>query len=77
MPPTTCLCGCGAAVAPGRFFIASHDRRAEAQIIREQYGTIADFVLAHRDGTRSWENHRAGLPAVQRSRRLSLSGSGR
>lgn len=32
---------------PGRYFVARHDRRVEAMIIREQYGSIAAFVLAH------------------------------
>lgn len=47
-PTGICLCGCGAATAPGKFFVASHDRRAESQVIKEHYGDIAGFVLAHR-----------------------------
>ncbi len=48
VPPTGwCFCGCGRRVPEGRFFVPSHDRRAEADIIRERYGSIAAFVAAH------------------------------
>ncbi len=46
-PTGWCFCGCGQRVPPGRFFVPSHDRRAEADIIRERYGSIAGFVAAH------------------------------
>jgi len=46
-PTGRCFCGCGGRVPPGRFFVPSHDRRAEAEIIRERYGSIAGFVAAH------------------------------
>jgi hypothetical protein len=42
-----CFCGCGAQVPPGRHWVPSHDRKAETRIIREGWGTIADFVRAH------------------------------
>ena len=46
-PTGWCFCGCGQRVPDGRFFVPSHDRRAEADIIRERYGSIAAFVAAH------------------------------
>jgi hypothetical protein len=46
-PTGRCFCGCGQRVPEGRFFVQSHDRRAEADIIRERYGSIAGFVAAH------------------------------
>jgi hypothetical protein len=56
-PPATppagvggCLCGCGEVPKLGRDFVVTHDRRAEAQVIREHYGSIASFVRAHQDG---------------------------
>lgn len=52
-----CLCGCGEVPKPGRDFIVTHDRRAEAQVVREHYGSIAAFVRAHQSGRRS--PHRA------------------
>lgn len=49
VPPTgICLCGCGEPVAAGRHFAPSHDRKAEAAVVREHYGSIAAFVVAHR-----------------------------
>jgi hypothetical protein len=47
-PTGTCFCGCGRPTAPGRHFLPSHDRTAEAAVIREHYGSIAAFVSAHR-----------------------------
>jgi hypothetical protein len=41
------LCGCGQQTPPGRYWVPSHDRKAETRIIRERWGTIADFVRAH------------------------------
>jgi hypothetical protein len=51
-PTGWCFCGCGRRVPEGRFFVPSHDRRAEADIIRERYGSIAGFVAAHLDEPR-------------------------
>ncbi len=47
-PTGTCFCGCGEPTADGRHFLTSHDRKAEAAVIREHYGSIAAFVAAHR-----------------------------
>ena len=46
-PTGQCFCGCGVATPPGRFFVATHDRTAEAAVIRERYGSIAAFVVHH------------------------------
>ena len=43
-PNGTCYCGCGGAPKPGKFFVITHDRRAEARVIRERFGNIATFV---------------------------------
>ncbi len=51
-PTGWCFCGCGRRVPEGRFFVPSHDRRAEADIIREHYGSIAAFVAAHQQPSR-------------------------
>jgi hypothetical protein len=42
-----CWCGCGASVAPGKFFVQNHDRWAEAYVIRRRYGSIAAFLDHH------------------------------
>lgn len=49
-PVGLCYCGCGSAVGPSKYFVPSHDRKAESRVIRERYGSIAGFVAAH-DGT--------------------------
>jgi len=46
-PNGWCFCGCGEPTKPGKFFVITHDRTAEAKIIRESYGNIAGFVAAH------------------------------
>jgi hypothetical protein len=44
-PNGTCFCGCGETPRRGKFFIVTHDRRAEARVIRERFGDIATFVV--------------------------------
>lgn len=46
-PTGWCFCGCGEQTAQGKFFVITHDRKAEARIIRERYGNIAGFIAAH------------------------------
>lgn len=46
-PTGTCWCGCGQATKPGRFFVQNHDRKAEAAVIRAEYGSIPNFLVAH------------------------------
>lgn len=46
-PNGKCWCGCGEATAEDKFFLPGHDRAAEAAIIRQQYGDVAQFVYAH------------------------------
>jgi hypothetical protein len=43
-PTGRCFCGCHGTPKPGRFFIQTHDRKAESRIIRERFGDIATFV---------------------------------
>jgi hypothetical protein len=43
-PDGTCFCGCGETPSPGKFFVITHDRKAEARVIRERFGNIATFV---------------------------------
>jgi hypothetical protein len=42
-----CWCGCGRRVSHGKTFLAGHDKVAEARVIRERYGSVAQFLLAH------------------------------
>jgi hypothetical protein len=41
IPTGRCFCGCGGETPPGRFFVPTHDRVAEAAVLRERYGSIA------------------------------------
>jgi len=47
MPIGKCWCGCGGDTKPGRFFIITHDRKAESRVLTQEYGSIADFLEAH------------------------------
>ena len=47
LPTGECWCGCGAEIGIGSFFASGHDKVAESRVIREQYGSVADFVAAH------------------------------
>jgi hypothetical protein len=53
-PNGSCYCGCDEIPKRGKFFVVTHDRRAEARAIRERFGDIATFV--------SWAE--ANLPRV-------------
>ena len=47
MPTGNCWCGCGGQTKRlGSFFIQSHDRRAEAAVIKLEFGTVAEFLVA-------------------------------
>jgi hypothetical protein len=43
-PTGSCFCGCDEAPKPGKFFVQTHDRKAESRVIRERFGNIATFV---------------------------------
>lgn len=42
-----CWCGCGSRPAPRKVWAPGHDRKAEAAVIRREYGSIAEFVRQH------------------------------
>ena len=42
-----CWCGCGEGTTQGKFFVSGHDRRAEAAVIKAEYGDVAEFIVAH------------------------------
>ncbi len=46
-PTGTCWCGCGEDTGSRRFFAPGHDRRAEAALIRLEYGSVAGFLEEH------------------------------
>ncbi len=47
VPTGQCWCGCGESVGPGAFFLSGHDRRAEAAVVKVEYGTVPDLLVAH------------------------------
>jgi hypothetical protein len=49
-PNGTCYCGCRTAVSDRTaFWVRGHDALAAHRVIREHYGNVADFVVAHED----------------------------
>ncbi len=59
IPTGECWCGCGEDAGIGRFFLPGHDRRAEAAVIKREYGSVAAFLSAHGygPGKRNAINH--------------------
>ena len=48
LPAGVCYCGCGARVGPNKFFVATHDRKAEANLLAAEYeGSIANLIASH------------------------------
>jgi hypothetical protein len=48
VPQGVCYCGCGTTVGPGKFFVATHDRIAEAALLAAEYeGSIANLIASH------------------------------
>jgi hypothetical protein len=46
-PTGQCWCGCGETTPPTSFFAQGHDKRAEARVVKEIYGGVAEFLTAH------------------------------
>jgi len=46
-PTGTCWCGCGEEVGLRSFFLPGHDRKAEAALIRLEYGSVAQLLEEH------------------------------
>jgi hypothetical protein len=47
LPTGECWCGCETETPVGSFFAPGHDKVAESRVIKEVYGTVADFLFAH------------------------------
>jgi hypothetical protein len=47
LPTGECWCGCGTEVSARSFFVSGHDKTAESAVIEVEFGTVADFLLAH------------------------------
>ena len=46
-PTGKCWCGCGEATEPEAFFLPGHDRKAEAALVKDEYGSLAEMLDAH------------------------------
>lgn len=47
MPTGECWCGCGETTAVGAFFVSGHDKRAEAAIVKVEYGDVPSLLVKH------------------------------
>ncbi len=47
LPTGECWCGCGGDTTQGNFFLPGHDKVAESAVINIEYGSVADFLVAH------------------------------
>ena len=52
-----CWCGCGESTQAGSAFVASHDRIAEAAVIRSEYGSSVEFLRRHGFGPGPEDRH--------------------
>jgi hypothetical protein len=46
-PTGKCFCGCGEPTEGTSYFVAGHDKRAEAKVVKEVYGSVVEFLAAH------------------------------
>jgi hypothetical protein len=46
-PTGNCWCGCGQSASQGAFFAPGHDKRAEAAIVKVEYGSVPDLLDKH------------------------------
>lgn len=47
IPTGKCWCGCGEETKVGAFFVAGHDKRAEAAVVKTVYGSVPGLLVAH------------------------------
>lgn len=46
-PTGECWCGCGEETSAEAYFVPGHDRRAEAAIVKVEYGNVPSLLAAH------------------------------
>ena len=47
IPTGICWCGCGEDVGLGSFFAPGHDKFATGVVIKQCYGSVAEFLVRH------------------------------
>jgi hypothetical protein len=62
IPTGECWCGCGSEAAIGKFFSPGHDKTAESRVIREEYGSVPEFLVEHgyQPGGKNWSKAKKG-----------------
>ena len=56
VPTGHCWCGCGEPVGRGAFFTPGHDKRAEAAVVKVEYGSVPDLLDQHGYGPHGTKN---------------------
>jgi hypothetical protein len=46
-PTGKCFCGCGETTEGTSYFVPGHDKRAEAKVVKEVYGSVVELLTAH------------------------------
>lgn len=46
-PTGKCFCGCKGDVADGVFFLPGHDRKAESEFIKKEFGGVAEMLATY------------------------------
>lgn len=46
-PTGKCWCGCGESTERTSFFVPGHDKKAEAKVVKAEYGSVVEFLSAH------------------------------
>jgi hypothetical protein len=56
LPTGECWCGCGRETRIGAFFWSGHDKTAESRVIRDVYGSVAQFLVhyGYQPGGKNW-----------------------
>lgn len=46
-PTGKCFCACGETTEGTSYFVPGHDKRAEAKVVKEVYGSVVELLAAH------------------------------
>lgn len=69
IPTGKCWCGCGVDTEVGSFFLVGHDKKAEARVIKDVFGSVPEFLVAFGYGPDS--AHTAGADWTEAALRLA------
>jgi hypothetical protein len=70
LPTGRCWCGCGEETERTSLFVSGHDKRAEARVVKEHYGSVAEFLVAHGYGPNGRDAVVSPATAAKTARRL-------